>query len=77
MTEKLLFELADMQIWQRGERYFVRYDAGTHQIVMREDEISEAEAEEAMKSSVSAVKMLQELQKKLINQGIDPYASNL
>jgi hypothetical protein len=30
-----------MEIWARGDRFFVRYDAGSHQIAMREDEISE------------------------------------
>jgi hypothetical protein len=74
---KLLFELADLQIWQRGDRYYARYDAGAHQVVMREDEITEAEAKEAMENGRLAVQMLQNLQKRLIEQGIDPYISNI
>ncbi|BBF80610.1 MULTISPECIES: hypothetical protein [Asticcacaulis] len=75
--DKLLFELADLQIWRRGNRYFVRYDAGSHQVVIREDEISETEAREGMKSGVAAVKMLHAVQDRLIQQGINPYTSNL
>jgi hypothetical protein len=75
--DRLLFELADLQIWQRGDLYYARYDAGAHQVVMREDEITEAEAKEAMKNGRLAVQMLQNLQKRLIEQGIDPYISNI
>ena len=42
-----LFELADMEIWERDGRFFVCYDAGAHQVVMSEDEITEAEARAA------------------------------
>ena len=75
--DKMLFELSDMQIWKRGGRYFVRYDAGSRQVVMREDEITEEEAMSAMKSGLAAVQMLQNLQKRLIAAGVDPYVSNL
>lgn len=75
--DKMLFELSDMQIWKRGDRYFVRYDAGAHQVVIREDEITEDEAMAAMKSGLAAVQMLQNLQKRLIAAGVDPYVSNL
>jgi len=75
--DKMLFELADMQIWKRGDRYFVRYDAGAHQVAIREDEITEDEAISATKSGRAAVQMLHNLQKRLIEAGIDPYISNL
>jgi hypothetical protein len=74
--DKKLFELSDMEIWARGDRFFVRYDAGSHQIAMREDEISEQEAREASLSTEAAMKMLFNLQKRLIQTGIDPYVSN-
>lgn len=74
--DKLIFQLSDMEIWARGDRFFVRYDAGSHQIVMREDEISEQDAREASLSNESAMKMLFALQKRLIQAGIDPYVSN-
>ncbi|TPG72824.1 hypothetical protein [Pseudomonas mandelii] len=74
--DKLIFQLSDMEIWARGDRFFVRYDAGSHQIVMREDEISEQDVQEALLSNESAMKMLFALQKRLIQAGIDPYVSN-
>jgi len=75
MNEKM-YELADLEIWKRGDRYFVRYDAGAHQIVMREDEISAEEAAEAVQSETAVTNMLFALQKRLIQAGIDPYVSN-
>lgn len=71
-----MFQLSDMEIWARGDRFFVRYDAGSHQVAMREDELSELEAREASLSTEAAMKMLFALQKRLIQAGIDPYVSN-
>ncbi len=76
MNEKI-YELGDLEIWKRGDRFFVRYDAGAHQVVMREDEISEEEANHAVQGEDAAVKMLFALQKRLIQAGIDPYVSNI
>lgn len=75
--DKKLFEFSDLEIWQRGGRFFVRYDAGAHQVVMREDEISEEEAREAAQSEEAATKMLFALQKRLIKEGVNPYTSNM
>lgn len=72
-----LFELADMEIWERDGRFFVCYDAGSHQVVMREDEISEVEARTAAQCEDTAIQMLFGLQKRLIQMGIDPYVSNM
>lgn len=74
--DKKIFQFSDMGIWARGDRFFVRYDAGAHQVAMREDEISEQEAREASLSTEAAMKMLFALQKRLIQAGIDPYVSN-
>jgi hypothetical protein len=74
--DKKMFQLSDMEIWARGDRFFVRYDAGSHQVAMREDELSELEAREASLSTEAAMKMLFALQKRLIQAGIDPYVSN-
>ncbi|WP_227245193.1 hypothetical protein [Paraburkholderia caribensis] len=72
-----IFELADMEIWKRGDKYYVRYDAGSHQIGMREDEISEEEAMRASQGKNEAISMLSALQKRLIDSGVNPYVSNL
>jgi hypothetical protein len=57
MPEKL-FQCNDLEIWKRGSRYFARYDAGSHQVVMREDEISEQEATFAARENEQAAEML-------------------
>ncbi|HWV45882.1 MAG TPA: hypothetical protein VN039_07660 [Nitrospira sp.] len=72
-----IFEFNDLQVWDRGGRYFVRYDAGAHQVVVREDEISEAEAREAAKGKDEALKMLFALRKRLIQSRVDPYVPNI
>lgn len=72
-----LFEFNDIEIWKRGEKYFVRYDAGAHQIVIREDEISEENALQASEGKEAAIKMLFDLQRKLELSGINPYISNI
>lgn len=74
--DKKMFQLSNMEIWARGDRFFVRYDAGSHQVAMREDEISEQEVRKASLSTEAAMKMLFDLQKRLIQAGIDPYVSN-
>ena len=55
-----LFELSDMQIWKRDDRYFAIYDAGAHQVEMREDEISQEEATSASTGNDAAVSMLRD-----------------
>lgn len=76
MDEKI-YELADLEIWIRNGHFFVRYDAGAHQIVMREDEISKADALHALKGPQEANEVLLKLQKHLFENGVDSYASNL
>ena len=76
MNEKI-FKFADLEIWKRDEHFFARYDVGTHQIVIREDEISAEDAARAIQSEEAATRMLFELQKRLIKLGIDPYVSNV
>ncbi|MGY2257819.1 hypothetical protein [Pseudomonas sp. SDO55104_S430] len=75
--DKKIFQFSDMEIWARGDRFFVRYDAGSHQVAMREDEISEQEAKNASVSADAAMKMLFILQRRLIDAEVDPYISNI
>ena len=72
-----IYELTDFEIWKRNDRFFVRYDAGAHQIVMREDEISEDDALYALKGPQEANDVLLKLQRSLSESGVDPYTSNL
>jgi hypothetical protein len=63
MAEKL-FQFNELEIWKHGDRYFARYDAGLHQVAMREDEISVHEANFADQGNEEAIEMLFALQKK-------------
>jgi len=54
----------------RGNRYFVRYDAGSHQVAWREDEISTEELSQI--ESGDASEALLALQRRLELAGIDP-----
>ena len=65
------------QVWRRGRRYFVRYDAGAHFSVWREDEISEAEAAQAALGAVHFGNMILALQHRLKADGQDPWVSNV
>lgn len=76
MDEKI-YELADLEVWNRNGHFFVRYDAGAHQIVMREDEISKADALHALKAPQETNDVLLKLQKHLFENGVDSYVSNL
>lgn len=71
-----LFKFSDLEIWQEGNRYFAVYDAGAHQVTMRKDEITEDEAKLACTGNEGATKMLFALQKRLVEQGENPYISN-
>lgn len=76
MDEKI-YELANLEIWNRNGHFFVRYDAGAHQRVIREDEISKDDALHALKGPQETNDVLLKLQKHLIVNGLDPYTSNL
>ncbi|WP_415891271.1 hypothetical protein ACMXYV_08120 [Neptuniibacter sp. SY11_33] len=76
MNQKI-YDDGDLEIWQRDGKYFLRYDAGAHQIAIREDEISKEEVELVAKSVESATKVLFAIQKRLEAEGIKPYRSNI
>jgi hypothetical protein len=71
-----LFQFNDLEIWQEDDRYFAIYDAGSHQVTLRKDEISKDEANLACRGNESATEMLFTLQKRLIEAGVNPYTSN-
>ena len=73
----LLKKFSDLEIWRDGNRYYAVYDAGTHQVTMRRDDLTEDEAKLACTDDESAIRMLFALQKRLVEQGQDPYVSNL
>jgi hypothetical protein len=72
----IIFTCSDLQVIQDGQRYLVRYDAGAHQVIMREDEISESEALRIQSGNRDMTEVLFSLQNRLIAQGVDPYLSS-
>lgn len=74
---EVIFDEDGLVVSKRGVKFYVKYDAGAHQIAMREDEISEEEARRVMTDPTEATKVLFELQKRLTQAGINPYAANL
>lgn len=73
---ELIYDKDGTAILKEGSKYYVRYDAGAHQIAIREDEISEAEAKQVMLGMPEATQVLIALQERLTRQGVNPYASN-
>ncbi len=75
--QKKIYDEDNLIIWKRGSHYILRYDAGAHQVSIREDEISKEEADLIMKSKNDATNVLFALQERLENSGIKPYKSNV
>ena len=71
-----LFEFNGLEVCEDGGRYYVIYDAGAHQVVLRKDEITKQEAELAMSGRNGLLTMIWALQKRLSEHGLDPYVSN-
>ncbi len=76
MNEKI-FDDGDLEIWKRDGRFYLRYDAGAHQIAIREDEISKEEANQVMQGEHEATSILFAIQRRLEKSGIKPYKSNV
>jgi len=64
------------EVVERSGRYFVRYDAGAHQIAWREDEISFSDLALIESGPEGASRVILALQKRLVTAGVDPYRSN-
>lgn len=71
--DETVFEDFGIEILRRGGLLFVRYDAGHIAVSIREDQISETEAQQAMQSEDHAYQMLLALQNRLTDAGIDAY----
>ena len=73
---ELTYDDDGVAVLKDGSKYYVRYDAGAHQIAIREDEISEGEAKQVMAGTAEATQVLFAIQRRLTAAGIDPYVSN-
>ena len=65
-----------LEVVERDARYFVRYDAGAHQVAWREDEISMEEFAQLRSSRPGEYQTIIALQRRLQAGGIDPYKQN-
>ena len=65
-----------VQIVERNSKLFIRYDAGAHQVVWREDEISKEEFLIIKQNEENIEPVLFKLQDRLIKSGIVPNVSN-
>jgi hypothetical protein len=77
--EKNIFISSDMdvEIWYKDGKYLLRYDAGSHTVEYREDEISKEEVDFALISKSNLISLLWKLQERLIKSGVSPYVSNM
>jgi len=76
VQEKKLYAFNGMEIVVRDGSYFVRHDAGAHQVCWREDQISEEEVEQIRSGKAGRYAVFLALQKRIISSGEDPYKSN-
>jgi len=74
---QVIYENDGVVVLKDDFKYYIRYDVGTHQITIREDEISEDQAKQVMLSPAEATKVLFAVQQRLTVEGIDPYVSNV
>ena len=70
------YDKNNIKIFEVGNRYYIEYDAGAHQIDIRQDEISEGEVNIIINDESKLMTVLFAIQKRLIARGEKPYKSN-
>jgi len=65
-----------LEIVSRDGLYFVRYDAGAHNVAWREDEISELEVASIRSGKAAEYEAIVALQRRLETAGINPFEQN-
>jgi hypothetical protein len=75
MEERVYGNVQDegLEVVKRDERFFVRYDAGAHQMIWREDELTVEEFNRLTQGKAQEHSVLLELQRRL---GFDAYVQN-
>lgn len=74
---KQIFNDGGLMVFDRAGVFFLRYDAGAHQVAIREDEITLEDFKRVMSGEQEATKVLFELQERLEAASIKPYESNV
>ncbi|MGF1868243.1 hypothetical protein L4D15_23850 [Enterovibrio norvegicus] len=65
-----------IEIVERNSKFYVRYDAGAHQVTWREDEITDEEVQTIIQNESAIPGVLISVQMRLKNQGIKHLTSN-
>ena len=64
------------EVVERDGRFFIRYDAGSHQVTWREDELSAGDLDVVRLNPEGVGIALRAIQKRLLAAGVDPYRAN-
>jgi hypothetical protein len=75
--EQTIYQDDGIAIRSVNGKFFIKYDAGAHQIEIREDEITTQQKDAIVQDPSIAEVVLFEIQKRLIAEGVDPYTSNI
>lgn len=73
----IIYKDDNVRVEAIGSDFFITYDAGAHQIEMRRDNITAAEAQHIAADPAAINTILIDLQKRLTASGINPYKSNM
>lgn len=74
----VVFEGNGVKLIEKSGGFYLRYDAGSHQVEIREDMVSRDEAEKIKSGETKLItQVLMRIQTELINSRIDPHKSNL
>ncbi|MFM2479520.1 hypothetical protein [Celerinatantimonas sp. MCCC 1A17872] len=65
-----------LEVVKRDSKFYIRYDAGAHQVIWREDEITKEEAESIIYNSSAVSSVLWNVQARLTQQGSKRPKSN-
>jgi hypothetical protein len=75
--DTLIFQSVEVEVVERSERYFIRFDAGAHIPALREDEIPRCEVDVLLEHGEKEIEpLLLRLQRRLLAEGVDPWVSN-
>lgn len=74
----LIFEGNGVKLIEKSGVFYLRYDAGSHQVEIREDIVSPVDAEKIKSGELKLInQILIRIQTELLNSNINPYKSNL
>lgn len=74
----VIFEGNGVKLIEKSGGFYLRYDAGSHQVEIREDMLSDLDAEKIKTGEPELInQILMKIQAELLKANINPYRSNL